>query len=547
MYAVLVTWHEVTGRWPTLIELQGILRPFQLRAVLTGLSRLSALLGTWRNDLNFALDMDITKRFLPTYTNAIEKVRRTGKDRIVFTRLSLLFVAKQACLACEPEGSQVTSDDLERILACCLMANDLMLERIPEKSDGTLERATSLLPFADYVPMDSYPMELARSVLIFDEIAPSLNWRSDYVDLTTEFEASVGLQASAFAEFAFAASLKFITNLEEQFRDPTTALLLRPEYFQKTTLTLEHVKEVLQRLSVPLAELRTRATGLVGNFILFQQHPLINLGDGSYLCPDPGFLLDKAGKGLYWTLHLALPPGRRARLMSFWGSVFENYGEWLFRQSYQGRGNVQFFPKFKNGDEAFDAYLLEGSRLLLFEFKSSVLSVQAKYGFSPETLDAELKAKVIEGIEGKRKGLAQLRDGMIRLLDGDTIEGLDVTAVKKVYPILVFADSGFVAPYLNRLYNSQFDRQGLRKHYGCTVTPAFSLTIGDLEDVLPHTGTCALSDILDSYWHENRNMPGALSRSKVPLLEGRTPSSDPVRERYRLFAKELQARLFKED
>jgi hypothetical protein len=43
------------------------------------------------------------------------------------------------------------------------------------------------------------------------------------------------------------------------------------------------------------------------------------------------------------------------------------------------------------------AYLLEGSSLLVFEIKGSILTTQAKYGFSPDALRDELQKKAITG------------------------------------------------------------------------------------------------------------------------------------------------------
>jgi hypothetical protein len=233
--------------------------------------------------------------------------------------------------------------------------------------------------------------------------------------------------------------------------------------------------------------------------------------------------------------------------MSFWGRVYERYVAWLLEQSYQGRGRWVFSPRFRDATEAFDAYVLEGSSLAVFELKASVLSVAAKYGFDADRLGAELRQKVIEGTPGNPKGLAQLRGSLLRFLAGDEIDGLCGGNVKRIYPVLVFWDQSLAAPGLPRYYNENFDRAGMRNRAGPAATPVFTLTIADLENVLPHTAAHGFSDILDSFWRANRPMPVSLSGSNVPLLHDGLRGCDPIGDRFNQFSEKLQRRLFPDE
>src|SRR4029077_15859705 len=179
-------------------------------------------------------------------------------------------------------------------------------------------------------------------------------------------------------------------------------------------------------------------------------------------------------------------------------------------QTYQGRGQFVPSPRFSNGDEAADGCLIEGSSLVLIEIKGSILTAQAKYGFDPDTLREELHRKAITGEDGERKGVAQLRYNLQRFLDGDDIAGTDRAAMRTIYPVLVFLDHSFTAPYLNLVYNEHFDSAWLRRRYRRTITRLFSLTVEDLENMLPHTHQHAFNEILESYYRANRNMYGEL-------------------------------------
>jgi hypothetical protein len=350
-----------------------------------------------------------------------------------------------------------------------------------------------------------------------------------------------------FCELAFSASVKFITNVETQLQEPATAFLLTTEYFRNAATPPDDLTNFLARLTTSTTALRVDAQrpGTLGaDFLLFQRRPLVEFDQGRYLCPDPGFLLDKAGPSLYWTLHEATPRDRQHVLLTYWSGLIERYAHWLFAQTYQGCGRFLASPRFANGDEAADGCLIERSSLVLIEIKGSILTAQAKYGFDTDTLREELHLKAITGEDGERKGVAQLRYNLQRFLDGDDIAGIDRTAVRSIYPVLVFLDHSFTAPYLNLVYNEHFDSAWLRRRYRRTITPLFSLTVEDLENTLPHTHQHAFNEILESYYRANRNMYGELSHSSVPLLLGKQPGHDAVRARFEQFGQELERRFF---
>jgi hypothetical protein len=546
---VLVTWREVTGTEPSTAQLQERLRPFQLEAVLIGFSRLAAVLETWKNEPSFATDQAFARQYLPSYYPAIRRLYETSTHRVTFTRIGILFVLKHACAVCQDDGRLVqTQADVETLLSCCLLANDLLLGRLPTRQDTAMEKAANLLPFTNYVPQDSYPTDLARNLVIVERIAPTLTERADYVDLAALFAEVTGVLPRRFCELTLATCTKFITNINQQLQDPTTALLLTPTFYEHIAISAEEVTAFLARLRTTPAELRAAVAQQAGpgsDFLLFQRRPLIAINGPAAVCPDPGFLMDKAGPGLYWTLHEATPAVRRHALLTYWCYLIERYVHWLFAQTYQGPGQFHPSPRFTDGAEAGDILLQEGSTLLLFEVKASILTVQAKYGFSPDVLADELQRKAITGEDGERKGVAQLRHTVTRWLDGTDIIGIDRERVRMIQPILVFLDRAFTSPYLNRVYNEHFNSPALRHQYRrIKMTPLFSITVDDVENLLPYTHAHRLTEILESYYRVNRGMYSTPSRSQIPLLQNATPGIDVVRQGFHAFADEMERRFF---
>jgi hypothetical protein len=162
-------------------------------------------------------------------------------------------------------------------------------------------------------------------------------------------------------------------------------------------------------------------------------------------------------------------------------------------------------------------------------------------------LSDELHKKAITGEDGERKGVAQLHENLRRLLDGDDIPGIDLRAIKTIYPVLAFFDHSFTSPYLHEFYNEHFDRVSLRRKPKRSITPLFAITIDDLENALPYTLTHSWSDMLDSYSNLNKDRPAEHRQFRIPILDGVQPGADVVRERFNAFGREFHDQRFPAD
>lgn len=100
------------------------------------------------------------------------------------------------------------------------------------------------------------------------------------------------------------------------------------------------------------------------------------------------------------------------------------------------------------------------------------------------TIKAELHLKFIDGDDEGAKGIAQLNKGVIRLLSGESMEGIGCNDVTKIYPCLICLDNGVSVPYLGRYFDEQFRAVFPRNKFQQTVTPVVTLNISDVENVL---------------------------------------------------------------
>ena len=489
-YAVLVTYREICGRDPHVDQLTAILSKYQRSEVLFLLAKLNCLLGTWQNKPNYDVDTKLTEIFLPFYSYQIEKKRRDSQ-RIVFSRATLLYLMKLACIVCADTGEKPYTRKANAELGLAsLMANDLLLPFVPSPSDGTIERLASLLPFSDYVPHDHYAAEIGRSRKMFDEVSQlaSLKTRTGFIDVNALFSSLLGISHSRFSQLVFGCSTKFLNVKIEDLPNPE-AMIVRASYFQKSAIPTEVTNQFFNKLAIAIQDLAEKAKSSqrpISDFTLFQAFPLVQIANGMYTCLDPGFLIEKAGRGLFWTLCSEMPQVQRNSLLSFWGAIFETYVNSILEQNYKAQGSLIREPRFPNGDQAFDACVLEGSSLIALEHKSSILRADCKYSGDVTKLKADLTLKFIEGDDEGAKGLAQLRKSTLRFLRGESFAGVSCKDVRAIYPVLVCLDDSVTIPYMGTYFNEQF-RIGFPRHdFTQTITPVFTLAISDVENLLPY-------------------------------------------------------------
>jgi hypothetical protein len=549
-FAVLITHREIVGGVPTESDLQAILRKYTRREVVAFLAKLNCLLTTWKNEPNLEWDVKFSHHLLPKHRESLDQIRKGPLQRVLFSRLTLLFVLKQACLACPRDALPVTTDSGRADIGmCCLMANDLALPNNPSFSDDILRKIASLLPFSDYVPFDHYPMEIARSKIMIEEIPdlPEIKNSSDFIDIRGLFQEHFGFSHQIFCELIFGCATRSLDVSPDRLDSPE-ALILRDTFFEKSKISADVVKQFFTNVAVSDEELSRKIQESQSrpgdDLTVFQQFPLVEIVPKRFLFVDPGFLVEKAGRGLYWALFSAISGSAKIKLPGFWGKIFESYVNSVIDKSYSAGGKFIPAPSFQNGDAAFDAYIVEGRDLIVFEHKSSVLRADAKYAGNTEKLKAELHDKFIDGVDGERKGVAQLSHNLCRFLAGERMGQMDPKDISRIYPVLVCLEGSMTAPFVARYLRDSFKDAYPRKRFPHVVTPLFTMGITDIENLLGYLGYFEFSRILDSYHSANKAPLTSMSASVVPLLRKVQPGRNLVKEKFEEFAQTMEQDLF---
>jgi hypothetical protein len=334
-WAVMITYTEVFGKQPVIGDLQTILSKYRRIEITSLLAKINCMLGTWKNEPDFELDAWLCGQLMPRHKNALDTIRRkSSEQRIVFSRLPLLYAVKQGLVGSD-SGSAMpnTPAALEEVGVVILMANDLVLPSQPERTDSTLGKLTNLLPFTDYVPQDEYTNDIARSLLMFEEIAatPTVKEAGDYIDLPELFLSHMGISLREFCELVFGAATRYLVPKTNELLSSPEALLLRPAFFRTTRISPEKVHSFFSKVALPEdrygEELKRLQERPGDDFTVLQRFSFLEVLKDVFVCVDPGFLVEKAGRGLYWTFFAELPNNKeREKLAAFWGRLFEEYG-----------------------------------------------------------------------------------------------------------------------------------------------------------------------------------------------------------------------------
>jgi len=175
-------------------------------------------------------------------------------------------------------------------------------------------------------------------------------------------------------------------------------------------------------------------------------------------------------------------------------------------------GNNEFFPSPKfieSGEQVCDGIIRCGDSLVLMEYKGRTFTAKAKYSQDRECLSKELEKHLI-GSDGYNKGIHQLAQSIKKILDRKNpqlIKGINITGIKKVFPLLITRDPlgscFFINPYINKRATQFF----FKKHFKPTkITPCFCVSIEDFEAMVAYLPFLKLTDLLNGWRKEDKTL-----------------------------------------
>ena len=507
---------EIQGRSSTIEEFRRELLLFSRDAVVFVCSALNCLLKTEGN-IDLKAHETLLKEAFPTSLyNILDQLRKRGDgrtSRIVFHRLQLLFVVKEAIRICPTDGRDATGMPYWGGLGLVLlMANDHLLYRSVDP-DAPDKKIISTL--ADFIPITEYSGRMtvllqraARSILMSTKFLEAFRGRKEFVDIPDYFQKATGLSLPEYQALCVGLMSSYMALDYEAFRqEPASFRLNTKTWGRNTSINGEKIDAFLRLLSGSPEMLRDnfkRRDHGINDFTWMRDKPLFE-GAGGLFPFDTLFLAEKLETGYFWRVHEFLTdPLQKERLHSFWGLIFQDYMHWLLSFSVDESKNIYIpSPRYANdlNAEACDALILCGSSAALIEYKGDTFTAEGKYSGSPELLEAEIEKKLV-GTSAKRKGLGQLADAMRKLFRKDSPEKLanvDLSRIRTIYPVLVTRDDigGALVMnlYLARKFGQLLSGRSIKPR---VLTPFFCMSADELETISAYLKEAEFTSILEA-------------------------------------------------
>jgi hypothetical protein len=554
--ATYFAWADFNGGRPsTLEEFRNYLSRYSRSEVVYLCCVLNHLLNSWEGPkLRFDTHAELLAIAFPPElaSRLVEGSKDHQNRRLVFHRVQLLFVAKEALLSCTESGiDPLTAPYWGRFGAAFLMANDHLHFDAPEgMQEGEItESLPNFVLLQEYSGHNRFPHRVVRAHLMYTRFPEQLKEHSDYLDMAAEF-GKCGLSLTEFESLCFAALTKYLNLDFERFNSNSAHFLLADSYFQTTAIGADKIalffREIAASADALLSAFKERNAGPI-DFTALRDKPLYRHESSTHPF-DPAFLAEKLETGPFWNVLRALPTNeKKQRLHRFWGVLFQEYLNWLLSSSVDQANNVYVpSPRYaETRQEVCDGAVLCGAKALLLEYKGTTFTAQAKYSGDAARLMNELENKLM-----RPKGVTQLAAAVNRLFDKRSpgaVDTIDTSKIRTIFPVLVTRDDITGAFLMNYLLNKKFKQMVNRKRLlgSVTIAPLFCLTADEVEYISPYLKDTPFSAILEAKYSVDRDlkMPFHLSENDVLTRRGERRSEVLYRE-YREISNRIKNELF---
>ncbi|MGJ5817015.1 hypothetical protein [Paludibaculum fermentans] len=545
----LITYSSVYGRWPTYEDLATCLKPYRVSDVVLTLSWILTTTQSWRAVSGNDRDLSIRRYFAPS----LQFHRSATGEEFLFSRASVLWLMRQSFRLCQHDGAPVnTPASYLAIGLAALIGNDLGAYQQPRHLKTNLEFAANLLPLTEYMSLEEFDRDVSRTHYMLTVLAPTAAYAA-LRGLPAAIERLLGFRLDEYRDLVLASAAKVML---VDSSDPTCCITpaLAAQNFSRTALNPTNMHLFWDSVSWDAHEAAEHFRNTASHpwdLTDFRVRPLMRVRSREYVVLDLPFLMDKAGRSLFWTA-FGRSEGKERKLMpGYWGELFESYVALVLEQVRTNARQVMVDPRFEDGLQAADCCVLEGRTLIVIEAKASTLTAGVRYADNPDLLRDELERKFVVGDRSGLKGVSQLAHFLHRFAAGDTIRDRNSLViarrdVDKIIPVLVHLDTALRTVCLNHYMADRLrDMVRIKRPI---VTPLALLHISELEAMQGHLDDFLLSDLIESYLSTLRSNPAAmLFAARIPLLVRQKPKRGPILTTFESLMKQTIVRLFPDE
>ena len=395
---------------------------------------------------------------------------------------------------------------------CYLIANGLLEAEPPNFGTNLTEEErnallAALIPGFEYRINASPGPYIKYSLVRSKELLEGLQGACSTFDVNATFSRATGLSLEDYQylilsilSVSLSFSLEDILDGSEIFVDTQPSPDLAPLY-----------DRLLQHTCIPIDALALEVEtipSLPNEFLLLRKYPLVQIDENRIMCIDIGFLLEKLETGVFWIIRDQLEEERRGRgkeIIDLRGKVFEDYAASIIKRVLSDTGTCAeryiISPMYDRREQAecTDIAVCSDDTLILLECKAPLLSANTKFSGDFFNLHDGIKPNAIKGVEQLWNAIQTL--GHTDTTQRHQTEGIDMSQVRKIYPVLVLSDRMFSFPFMNRFLDSEFKRlvtlNDLEEHL--EIMPLTVLTIEDLENLEPYLSDTPFHTHLDQW------------------------------------------------
>ena len=374
------------------------------------------------------------------------------------------------------------------------------------------------------------------------------------IDIQAKFSKATGLELETYQYLIFHSMGNYLALTREEVRDGNNLFISsRPP-------NLEDLYEKLLKLDcisiddLPNDIYHSLMCTPMNEFHVFRDKPLVKTAENKIICIDLNFLADKLESGVFWIVFNQLKESERGQLFSIWGAAFEKYVGSILKRSMPNTAGVtedsmevseKFIPspryKENKEDECTDFIIHTDETLILIECKAARLTADAKYNGKFHDFERELKEKCVTGIE-------QLRAAILKLAnrnEGDRhhIEGVDLSQIGKIYPVLIVLEETFSTQWMNWYLDRQLrlilKPASIRSNL--QVAPLCVLTSSDLEHLEPYLTDTPLHVHLNNWieFYQQKEKILAFRSYLHGIRKRETRRNQYIKQKFEQFASEM--------
>lgn len=489
------------GYFASEARLTDILRSFNHTELVIVLARINLFLH--RSEDLFEYERVLRKNFCTPVLQHSITVSESLEDSIIFHReptLRLLSMSARDARRNSTRSPDIEEDARNDLATCYLVVNELLATEAPPAGMASEEELRNdlaeLIAVFEYSVNSSPWRQIKHTIVRSNAILSLLQEKASTFDVNETFlEATTGLTLQQYQHLIFSVFAVYSRFSPEEILEGKALFIDTKPSPDLTPL----YDKLLQHTCIPIDELAHSAettTSLKSEFRPFRQFPLVKLSDDQIMCVDMGFLVDKIETGVFWIIRDKLEDntaGKGEQIISLRGAVFEDYAASIVErginaQQPPSKEKIIFKPMYdqKGEAECTDIAVYGGDTLILLECKAPLLSAKAKFSRDFSEFYKAIRPSVI-------KGIGQLWASIQYMCHTDKkqrrkVKGINISKIKKIYPVLALPDRLFSLPGMNRFLDLEFQRlvkrKDLKKHLADMHLTV--LTISDLEDLEPY-------------------------------------------------------------